>query len=202
MENKDNTINCNIIEDDAKRAEKLADTLNNSTVITGEMMSDVILDESGFNGADVSIAITERDKDNLLISLLASKNKDTQALSLVNSKDYNVLARNIRNNIIIDRSSVTISAILRHLRKARIEDAYALGREMGELWDIRLGEDSRNIEKTIKELAIPSNSALFAILHKDKVVYDFSEYKLQAEDKLLIYVAPSDIRYIEDLFYR
>ena len=202
LENEDNTINCNIIENDAKRAEKLADTLNNSTVITGEMMSDVILDESGFNNADISIAITEKDKDNLLISLLASKNKDTQAISLVNSKDYNVLARNIRNNIIIDRSSVTISAILRHLRKARIDEAYALGREIGEIWEIRLGDDSLNLEKTVKELNLPQTSAVLAILNEDNIIYDYLNYKLQATDKLLIYVAPTDIRRIEDLFYR
>ncbi len=202
LENKDNTINCNIIENDAAKAKKLADVLNNSTVITGEMMSDVILDESGFNNADISIAITEKDKDNLLISLLASKNKDTQALSLVNSKDYDVLARNIRNNIIIDRSSVTISAILRHLRKARIDEAYALGREIGEIWEIRLGDDSLNLDKTVNELNLPQTSAVLAILGKDNVIYDYINYKLQATDKILIYVATSDIRRIEDLFYR
>lgn len=202
LENEDNAINCNIIEDDVQKAEKLADVLNNSTIITGEMMSDVILDESGFNNADVSIAITDRDKDNLLISLLASKNKDTQALSLVNSKDYNVLARNIRNNTIIDRSSVTISAILRHLRKARIDEAYALGREMGEIWEVRLGDDSRNIGKTIKELGFPATSAVFAILNDDEVIFKFAEHKLRVEDKLIIYVGATDILRIEDIFYR
>lgn len=202
LENDDSPVNCNIIEDNAKKAEKMADTLNNSTIITGEMMSDVILDESGFNTADVSIAITDRDKDNLLISLLASKNKDTQAISLVNSKDYNVLARNIRNNTIIDRSVVTISAILRHLRKARIEEAYAIGREMGEIWEIRLGNDSQNLEKTVKELDLPQTSAVFAILHQSEIIYKFDDYKLQIDDKLLVYVGVQDIRRFEDIFYR
>lgn len=201
LEKDDNTISCNIVEDNALRAEKLADTLNNSTIITGEMMSDVILDESGFNNADISIALTDKDKDNLLISLLAAKNKETQAMSLVNSKDYNVLANNIRDNIIVDRSVVTISAILRHLRKARIDEAYALGREMGEVWEIRLGEDSSNINKTVKELNLPQTSSVFAILNDDKINYDFNNHKLIADDKLLVYVSAGDIRRIENIFY-
>lgn len=201
LENDDNIIGCNIIEDDVQKAQKLADTLNNSTVITGEMMSDIILNESGFNSADISVAITDRDKDNLLISLLASKNKDTQAISLVNSKDYNLLATNIRNNTMIDRSTITISAILRHLRKARIDEAYALGREMGEIWEIRLGEDSRNLEKTIKSLNLPETSSVFAVIHKSKIIHDLKDYHLEADDKLLIYVAVSDIRRVEDIFY-
>lgn len=202
LEKDDNLIACSIIDDNVNQAEKLADSLSNSTVITGEMMSDVILDESGFNNADISIAVTEKDKDNLLISLLAAKNKDTQALSLVNSKDYNVLARNIRNNTVIDRSVVTVSAILRHLRKARIDEAYALGREMGETWEIRLGDDSQNIEKTLAELNLPSSSALLGILTPDGLSFDFSKHRLAPNDKLLLYVAAADIRRIEDIFYR
>ena len=201
LEKDDNLIGCNIIDDDVKKAEKLADLLNNSTVISGEMMSDVILDESGFNSADISIAVTDKDKDNLLISLLASKNKETQALSLVNSKDYNVLAHNIRNNTVIDRSVVTISAILRHLRKARINEAYALGRGMGEVWEIRLGEDSKNVGKTVKELNLPQNTSLFAVFTNKDIIYDLEEYRFSADDKLLIYVAVSAIRRIEDIFY-
>lgn len=201
LEKDDNTISCHIIDDNARNAEKLADTLNNAAIIAGEMMSDVILDESGFNEADVSIAVTDKDKDNLLISLLASKNSDTQAISLVNSKDYNVLANNIRNNIIIDRSVVTISAILRHLRRARIDEAYALGRGMGEVWEIRLGDDSRNIGKTVKELNLPQTSAVFAILQGENLVFDLNSYRFEADDKLLIYVAAGDIRRIENIFY-
>lgn len=202
LEKDDNLVDCNIIDDNIKQAEKLADSLNNSTIITGEMMSDVILDESGFNTADISISVTDKDKDNLLISLLATKNKNTQALSLVNSKDYNVLARNIRNNTVIDRSVVTISAILRHLRKARIEEAYALGLEMGEIWEIRLGEDSKNVGKTVKELSFPQTSSVFAVINKNALITNLSDYKFSAEDKLLIYAAVSDIRRIENIFYK
>ena len=202
LEKDDNLIGCNIIDDNINQAEKLADSLNNSTVISGEIMSDVILDESGFNTADISIAVTDKDKDNLLISLLASKNKDTQALSLVNSKDYNVLARNIRNNTVIDRSVVTISSILRHLRKARIDEAYALGREMGEVWEIRLGEDSQNTNKKINELNLPQTSSILGIINKNHLITNLSDYVLSAEDKIVIYVSISDIRKIEDIFYR
>src|SRR5574344_836963 len=157
------------------------------------MMSDVILEDAGFDNADVSVSVTDKDKDNLLISLLSSKNQDSQAISLVNSKDYTVLATNIRNNTIVDRSVVTISSLLRYLRKARINEAYSLGREMGEVWEIRLGEDSINLEKTVKELDIPENSSLMAVLHCDEIIYNFKDYHLCAEDKLIIYVSQSDI---------
>lgn len=201
IEKDENTINCCIVEDDADKASKMAEKLNNTSVIFGEMMSDVILQDAGFADADVSIAVTDKDKDNLLISLLAGKNKETQALSLVNSKDYNQLAFSSRNNVIIDRSVITISAILHYLRKARIDEAYSIGRGVGEFWEIRLGEDSVNLGKSVKELKIPENSSVMLVARADKLIYDFEKQHLQPEDKILIFVAPSDIRDIERIFY-
>ncbi len=201
IEKDDNIVSCNIVEDDIEKAQILAGKLNFASVISGEMMSDVILEEAGFNFADISIAITNKDKDNLLISLLASKNKNTQAISLVNSKDYNVLATNIRNNVIIDRSVITISSILRYLRKARINEAYSLGREMGEVWEIRLGEDSLNLGRKVDELNIPADSSIMLISRENDLIYDFTNIILEAQDKIIIYVSPSDTRQIESIFY-
>ena len=201
IENTDNGVNCKIIEDNPARAQKLAAVLNRSAVIVGEMMSDVILDEAGFGNADVSIAVTDRDKDNLLISLLAAKNRDAQAISLVNSRDYNVLAANIRNNVIVDRSVITISAILKYLRKARIEEAYALGRGLGEIWEIRLGDDSSILGKTVNELNIPSESAAMLIMNRNQLIYNIATHRLEADDKIIMYVSPLDIRQIEKIFY-
>ena len=201
IEKDENAVNCCIIEDDAEKAAKMAEKLNNTAVIFGEMMSDVILQDAGFAKADVSIAVTDKDKDNLLISLLAAKNKETQALSLVNSKDYNQLAFNSRNNVIIDRSVITISAILHYLRKARINEAYSVGRGVGEFWEIRLGEDSVNLGKSIRELKIPEDSSVMLIARGDELIYDFDKQRLEPNDKVLLFVAPPDIRDIERIFY-
>ena len=138
----------------------------------------------------------------MLISLLASKNKDTQAVSLINSREYNLLATNIRNNTIIDRSVITISGILQYLRLARINEAYSLGREMGEIWEIRLGEDSSNEGVWVDELKMPENSAILVAVSENKFIYNPQNYKLKAFDKLILYVSPADIKDIERIFYR
>ena len=201
LEKSDSMVNCNIVEDNPKRAQKLAETLNRASVITGEMLSDVILEDAGFDSADIDIAVTDRDKDNLLISLLASKNKDAQAISLVNSRDYNVLGTNIRNNVIIDRAVITISGILNYLRRARIREAYALGRNMGEIWELRIGSDNSNLGKSVADLRLPRDSAIMLVYRNGKLINDFTDYRIMADDKVLIYVSPNDIRRIEQIFY-
>ncbi len=201
IEKNENVANCCIIEEDVQKAAKLAENLNSTTIITGEIMSDVILQDAGFASADASVAVTGRDKDNMLLALLASRNKDTQALSLVNSKDYNVLTANIRNNVIIDRSVITISAILKYLRKARIREAYSVGRGMGEIWEIKIEADSVNLGRTIDELKIPSESSIMLIVRNNELIYDTAQTRLEAGDVILIYVTPQNIRRIENIFY-
>ncbi len=202
LETDENIIGCSIIENNTAKAHSMAEKLNNTAVISGEMLQDSVLEDAGFASADVSVAITDKDNDNLLISLLASKNKDTQAISLINSREYNLLATNIRNNVIVDRSVVTVSGILQYLRRARIHEAFALGREMGELWEIRLGDESVNIGSRINELKMPNNSAILAVSDGDDFIFNPQEYELQPQDKLIVYVAPADIRSVERIFYR
>lgn len=201
IEKNENISSCRIIEDDADEAAKLAERLNSTAVITGEMMSDIILQDAGFASADVSVAVTERDKDNMLLALLASRNRDTQAISLINSKDYGLLSANLRDNVNIDRSVITISAILKYLRKARIREAYSIGQGMGEIWEIRLGDDSVNLGKTVADLNIPESSSVMLIARGEELIYNYNNIRLTADDKLLVYVTPINIRRIESIFY-
>lgn len=193
---------CSIIEQNQDKAATLSEKLNTTAVVAGEMTSDVILREVGFASTDVSLAITERDKDNLLISLLASKNKDTQAFSLVNSRNYNTLTNNIRNNVIIDRSMITISALLSSLRRARIFEAYSLGSDIGEIWEIRLGTDSINVGHSVSSLKINNESCVMLIIRGEELIYDFTNIVLKESDKVVVFVAPQNIRQIEKIFYR
>jgi trk system potassium uptake protein TrkA len=165
LEKNDSMVNCNIVEDNPKRAQKLAEALNRASVITGEMLSDVILEDAGFDSAD------------------------------------NVLGTNIRNNVIIDRAVITISGILNYLRRARIREAYALGRNMGEIWELRIGSDNSNLGKSVADLGLPRDSAIMLVYRSGKLIDDFTDYRIMADDKILIYVSPNDIRRIEQIFY-
>ena len=104
-------------------------------------MSDAILEEAEIKNADVSVAVTEYDKDNLLASLIARKCGVSHTLSLVNSRAFDSLIDNGEDNVIVDRSLVTTSAMLQDLRKAKINNAYCLKRGMGEVWEVRIDAD-------------------------------------------------------------
>ena len=200
LEQDDNILSCKIIEEDAKSAQILAKTLSNTVVINGEMMSDVILEEAGIENTDVTIAVTSKDKDNLLASLLAKKSGVPSAISVVNSRSYDNLVDNIVDNIIVDRSSVTISAILQELRRARIVNAYSLGRGFGEIWEVRIDADSLNASRSIREAGLPRTSMVGAIYRNGEIIFPLPEDKMQIGDLLVLFVSSNDIKKVEKIF--
>ena len=199
FEKDDNIVSCKIIEEDVQSARELARELNNTIVINGQQMSDVILSEAGIGNADAAIAVTSHDKDNLLASLLAKKRGVSSAISLVNSRAYDNLIDNVSDNILIDRSSVTISSILQELRRARLTDAYSLGRGFGELWEIRVDADSLIAGRTVAEIGLPKTSLIGAVCRDETVIFPSSSEKIEAGDLLIVFVSTQDIRKVERL---
>lgn len=200
IEHNDSIVSCRLIEEDIEKARKLARFLNHVVVIHGEMMSDVILKEADITHADAAIALTGNDKDNLLASLLASKNGVGTTISVINTPSYNNLMFNITDNILVDRSSITISRLLKEIRKAKMREAYSVARGMGEIWEIRLSEENACGHKKIGELNLPKMCRVFALQRNDEVIYPDPTTTLQNDDLLLIYIDSSTIRQAEQIF--
>ena len=200
IEQNDTIVSCKIIEENLDVARKLARDLTNTVIINGEMMSDVILKEADISHVDASIALTINDKDNLLASLLAAKRGVTSTLSVVNTPSYNNLIFNIGNSTLIDRTSVTISKLLKELRKTKMQEAYAISRGSGEIWEIQLQEEDICVGKKIGALNMHKQSRIFAIKRGGEKIYPSPTTTLLAGDIILLYTDAMAIRQSENIF--
>lgn len=197
FEHDDNILSCKIIEEDYKYANMLAKELRNTIVIHGSQMSDVILSEAGIYNADAAIAVTPRDKDNLLATMLADKSGVNNTVALLNSQSYNNLIDIVENSIIVDRSTVTISSILQELRKTEIKNAYVLGRGFGEVWELEIEETSSLDGKTIQSLDLPASSKICGLMRNGIISFPNEKAVLQNGDSLIVYVDSKAIRKAE-----
>lgn len=200
VERDDSIVSCRLIEEDIDKARRMARNLNHVVVIHGEMMSDVILQEADIQHADAVIALTDNDKDNLLASLLASKNGVGTTISVINTPSYNNLMFNITDNILVDRSAITISRVLKEIRKAKIREAYSVAREMGEIWEICLEEENICRDKKVGELNLPKTCRVFALLRGEELIYSDPTTKLECGDLLLVYVDSAAVKQAEEIF--
>lgn len=200
VEQDDSIISCKIIEENIDSARRLAKDLTNTVIINGEMMSDVILNEADISHVDAAIALTANDKDNLLASLLAAQRGVSSTLSVVNTPSYNNLIFNIGDSTLIDRSSVTISKLLKELRKTKMQEAYAISRGNGEIWEILLQEENACVGKKIGELNMHKQSRIFAIKRGEEKIFPIPSTQLLVGDIILLYTNSTAIRQTENIF--
>lgn len=200
LEEDDSIQNIKIIDENTNSARFLAKELNNSIVINGKMLNDAILEEAAIERADVAIALTENDKDNLLVSLLACSKGASSIVSLVNSPNSNNLWKNLGDNILVHRASVTISSLLKEVRSNRIEFACSLGSGRGEIWVVEIDENSHIAEHRISSLRLSTGIKIGAIQRDNNIIFPPNSEYLRLGDKLIVYVNSAQIRRAEQIF--
>ena len=160
----------------------------------------MILDEADISHTDAAIAVTDNDKDNLLTALLAEKRGVSSTLAVVNTPSYNNLVFNIGDNILVDRSSVTTSHLLKEIRRTKMQEAYAVSRGQGEVWEIKLAEDDICVGKKIGELNLPKACRIFLLKRDGGIIYPDPTTQLRPDDMILLYTDSVAIRQVENIF--
>ena len=107
---------------------------------------------------------------------------------------------NITDNILVDRSAITISKILKEIRKARLQEAYSIARGMGEIWEVKLDENTACGRRKIGELNLPKMCRVIGLLRGDELIFPNITTKLEVGDTILAYVDSSMIKQAEQIF--
>jgi trk system potassium uptake protein TrkA len=198
---QDSSISCKIIERDKTRAEEIASVLSSdTTVISGDVLDIDILNEAGIDSTETVIAVTNDDEANLLSSLFAKKHGVERTLTLVNNRGYHSLIRELGVDAVIDPRAITISTILRKIRKGRIHSAHTINDGVGEVMEAEVVERSDLVGSMLKELKIPKGVVFGAIVRADEVLIPTGETELKAKDRVVLFATAEAVKDVEKLF--
>ena len=165
-----NDISVCLIESNNERAKYIADQLNNTLVLNGDGLDQNILDEANIKDADMILALTNDDETNIIISAVARKN-NCESLILVNNSEYNKLKDVLGINQVIDPRKITVSKILKHVHRGRIESVYSIGNNQAELIHAQVLKSSKLINKSIKDSNLPIGMRIGLLKNKIKLLF-------------------------------
>jgi trk system potassium uptake protein TrkA len=150
------------------------------------------LNDAGLATADVVVAATGDDEDNLVISLLA---KQEFAVPRVVAR-----VNHPKNEWLFNEAwGVDVSVSTPHLLTALVEEAVSVGSlvrllqfEGGEarLVEVTLADDSPAAGKSILELGVPRDATIVAVVREGHVVVPRGDTLIQAGDEVLVLVTP------------
>ncbi len=199
MDKEHKIDNCKVIEEDLEKAKEMVQETEDTVVINGGIICDSVLKDACIEDADVVISVTDNDKDNILSSLIAQRHINSKQIALINSDVHDSLLEMMSDTILVNRSAVTISSILRMLRQPRLDDAYSLGNGFAELWKISIGEMSPLVGQKISDISLPLTCKICAIIRDKEIIYPKLYDEIMLSDELVIIVMQDAIKKLEKL---
>ena len=176
-----------LIEQDPDIIEKAEDWTEGVELMLGDGCEPWVLDQADLRTADVVVAATGDDEDNLVTSLLAKQEYGVpRVLARVNHP---------RNEWLFNEQwGVDAAVSPPHILTAMVEEAVSVGDlvrllrlEGGKvaLVEVTLPGDSKNVGKALYELRLPPDSAVVAVLREGHVVIPQPETVFAAGDEIL-----------------
>ena len=161
-------FNVRIIESNKRRAEVLARQLSSEVlVLQGDATDEDLLTQEGVQDADLFIALTNDDENNIMSSLLAKRLGARRVIALINRKSYGDLMQGGQIDIAVSPSYATLSALLRFVRRGDVVAAHSLRRGAAEALELIVHGDeksSRIIGKPIEQIELPRGATIGAVV--------------------------------------
>ncbi|MDK6804145.1 Trk system potassium transporter TrkA [Aerococcus sp. UMB7834] len=202
-------IHVKLIEKDLKRAELLADEIDQAEIILGDGTDQRFLREHRIDRHDIVISMTDSDEENLMLSLFAHEEGVKKNITKVNRPKL-VRLLNAENLDVIVSPRISVSdAIIRHVRAIPENNSALLGyarlavdKEIAEAMEFQVSAQDRVTQAPIKDLAIKNHVLLGMIVRQDRLHIPSGDDQLQAGDDVLIFTSCRDVFSLDDILER
>jgi trk system potassium uptake protein len=178
-----------IINRDVVRAKELAQT--KATVVIGEGTNVGRLEEAGARQADVFLALTSHDQDNLIACQIAQRKFGVpRTIAVVNDPDNEPIFQRLGITIAFSATRIIGSIIDQETDFEDITALMPLAKGRINVTDVRLDADSPAIGKSLQELPLTDNSLVACIIRDDEVIVPRGATRLQFDDHLILISQP------------
>jgi len=184
-----------LIEKQARRAQLTADLLEGDVTMVGDGCDPLVLDAAGVKRADVVVADTGDDEDNLVVCLIAKKHSRARCIARVNNpRNVAIFASLDRTQPIttISSTEVILSAIDAEVNAADFALLATLNDGKHELTRLEIRADSPAAGKRLKDARLPRTSIVVALERVDEeLIIPSGDTLLLAGDNVIMLVKAS-----------
>ena len=190
-----------IIEPSLEKANEAADSLEDTVILHGSGTDPDLFNDINMKDADLFLALSNNDEMNILSALLAKKHGAKRAAVITNDPDYLPILDSIGMDVTINPRLITVSEILKHLRKGQVVNLYKLIEGEAEVLEIVISPESAAVGKRINQLHMPEQSIIGAVLRVDgEMVVPGGSTEILEGDTVIVVTLPDCIGTIEKIF--
>ena len=180
-----------VLEKEAATKESICDELG-SVCVRGDGCETATLTEVGTARADMLIAVTRDDEDNLVACQVAKhKFNVPRTVARISNPKNEALFKKLGIDITISSTDVILGSIEQEVPTHPLTRLLPIRDKGLEVVQVRISPDSTTIGKAIKELSLPPESELCLLIRKEeKPRVPTADVVLQDGDQLIAVTSP------------
>ena len=155
-----------VIEKDPRKAQMMTNLLESDIAVVGDGCDHNILLQAGVARADVVVADTGDDEDNLVVVLISKKHSKARCIARVNNPKNKLIFESLDSDrpvIVISSTEIILDIIDDRVNATTLETLARLGKGDLELVQLSILNDSPASGRRIADLALPSGSVIVAV---------------------------------------
>ena len=189
-----------IIEYNRDRAGVIAEQLQRTVVLNGDVLDREMLNEANVQATETVIAVTNDDEVNILGSLLAKREGCERAVTLVNNVTYEPLLASLGIDVVVNPRAITVSRILQYVRRGRIRGVYSLQDGLAEIIEGEAMETSPLVGVPLTDVHLPAGIVAGAVIRGDEVIIPRGGTVIQPKDRVVIFTVAEGVKHLEKMF--
>ena len=199
-------MSCKVVEKSAERARELAEEFPRSLIIHGDGTDPELLTEERMAASDAFIALTNRDEDNLIISLYAHQAGVSKVVAKSSRQNYTAIARSAGVESVVSPRLATAGLILRFIRglqnsKGTVMNAlYRIAGGKAEAMEFFVTSATRNLNVPLKELKLRRGVLIAVIVRGNRVIIPEGSTCLELGDDVIVIARDSGILDLNDIY--
>lgn len=175
-----------ILEKNAVSAQRLATLIGEENVMVGDGCEMITMKDAGFGRADVVVAVTGEDEDNLVICQIAKVVWDVdRVLARVNDPSHEKIFKQIGIDDTVSATKIIFSLLEQQISPDVMLPVGALAKGDIEVIEVELGPRSPVVNKRVRELKLPPQTNIVWVLREGQGITVDGDTQLQVGDMLV-----------------
>ncbi len=200
----ENKYQVKIIDHNPARTRLIAEELDRTIVLLGDVADEELLLEENIENTDVFCAVTNDDEANILSAMLAKRLGARKVMALINRAAYVDLVESGEIDIAISPQQATIGSLLAHVRRGDVVVVHALRRGAAEAIEAIAHGDRRTskvVGRAIEEIPLPAGTTIGAIVRGQEVIIVHHDTVIESGDHVILFLVDKKrILEVERLF--
>ncbi|MCK5433984.1 MAG: TrkA family potassium uptake protein [Dehalococcoidales bacterium] len=180
-----------VVEKNAARSEFIIDELG-SVCVRGDGCEAATLAQVGTSRADMLIAVTGDDEDNLVACQVAKhKFNVPRTIARITNPKNEAIFKKLGIDVTVSSTNIILEYIEEEVPTHPLTHLLTIRDKGLEIVEVRIPDDSTTVGKAVKELSLPPESTLSLLIRKGQKPQVFTANTiLQAEDQIIAVTTP------------